>query len=55
MERKHLYDYVDLEWLHLKEIPDNVIADLAIHPVKWIEDVLDIALENPIEKIKIAG
>ncbi len=39
----------------LKEIPDNVIADLAIHPVKWIEDVLDIALENPIEKIKIAG
>ncbi len=38
----------------LKEIPENVIADLSIHPVKWIEDVLDIALENPIEKVKLA-
>jgi ATP-dependent Lon protease len=38
----------------LKEIPDNVIADLAIHPVKWIEEVLEIALENPVEKIKVA-
>jgi len=37
----------------LKEIPKNVIADLAIHPVKWIEEVLDIALENPVEKVKI--
>jgi len=34
----------------LKEIPDNVKADLAIHPVKWIEEVLAIALEHPIEK-----
>ncbi|MDO6427982.1 endopeptidase La [Thalassotalea sp. 1_MG-2023] len=39
----------------LKEIPDNVKADLAIHPVKWIEEVLDIALENPVEKVKITG
>ncbi|OKY25366.1 endopeptidase La [Thalassotalea sp. PP2-459] len=39
----------------LKEIPDNVKADLAIHPVKWIEEVLAIALENPIEKVKITG
>ncbi|GHF98482.1 endopeptidase La [Thalassotalea marina] len=37
----------------LKEIPENVKADLSIHPVKWIEEVLDIALENPIEAIKI--
>jgi len=34
----------------LKEIPDNVKQDLAIHPVKWIEEVLDIALEHPVEK-----
>ena len=39
----------------LAEIPDNVIADLVIHPVKWIEEVLDIALENPIEKVKVVG
>ncbi|NTS77807.1 endopeptidase La [Catenovulum sp. SM1970] len=32
----------------LKEIPDNVKADLAIHPVKWIDEVLELALqENP--------
>jgi len=37
----------------LEEIPENVIGDLSIHPVKWIEEVLDIALENPIEKIKL--
>lgn len=28
----------------LKEIPDNVKADLEIRPVKWIDEVLDIAL-----------
>ncbi|GLX77422.1 Lon protease [Thalassotalea insulae] len=37
----------------LKEIPDNVKADLAIHPVKWIEEVLEIALEYPVEKWKL--
>ncbi|WP_441002272.1 endopeptidase La [Pseudocolwellia agarivorans] len=37
----------------LEEIPENVIADLSIHPVKWIEEVLAIALENPIEKVKL--
>lgn len=31
----------------LEEIPDNVIADLTIHPVKGIEDVLSFALEQP--------
>jgi len=34
----------------LKEIPENVKADLAIHPVKWIDDVLSIALEHPVEQ-----
>ena len=28
----------------LKEIPDNIKADLKIIPVKWIDQVLDIAL-----------
>ena len=30
----------------LKEIPDNVKSKLQIHPVKWIEEVLQIALER---------
>ncbi|HBD10702.1 MAG TPA: endopeptidase La, partial [Porticoccaceae bacterium] len=30
----------------LKEIPDNIKADLQIHPVKWIDEVLQIALER---------
>jgi ATP-dependent Lon protease len=30
----------------LREIPDNVLADLSIKPVKWIDDVLAIALES---------
>ena len=34
----------------LTEIPDNVKADLSIHPVKWIDEVLQIALEHPFEK-----
>ncbi|MBL4829577.1 MAG: endopeptidase La [Aliivibrio sp.] len=33
----------------LEEIPDNVIADLKIHPVQWIDEVLVIALQdNPL-------
>ena len=28
----------------LKEIPDNIKADLEIYPVKWIDEVLDLAL-----------
>ena len=32
----------------LEEIPDNVKQDLSIHPVQWIDDVLQLALqENP--------
>ena len=30
----------------LKEIPDNIKADLKICPVKWIDEVLEIALET---------
>ena len=30
----------------LKEIPDNIKADLEICPVKWIDEVLDIALRD---------
>ena len=33
----------------LKEIPDNVKGSLDIRPVKWIDEVLDIALEYPPE------
>ncbi|REG86492.1 endopeptidase La [Marinomonas pollencensis] len=29
----------------LKEIPDNIKADMKVIPVKWIDEVLDIALE----------
>jgi ATP-dependent Lon protease len=38
----------------LAEIPENVKADLSIHPVKWIEEVLSLALENPIERVESA-
>ena len=31
----------------LKEIPDNIKADLSIKPVKWIDEVLDLALQFP--------
>ncbi|WP_158770827.1 endopeptidase La [Paraglaciecola sp. L1A13] len=32
----------------LQEIPDNVKQDLSIHPVRWIDEVLELALqENP--------
>nr|WP_237412444.1 MULTISPECIES: endopeptidase La [unclassified Gilliamella] len=30
----------------LEEIPDNVKSEIDIHPVKWIDDVLTIALQN---------
>ena len=33
----------------LKEIPDNIKADLEIKPVKWIDEVLEVALvEQPV-------
>ncbi|MGB0833235.1 MAG: endopeptidase La [Psychrobium sp.] len=30
----------------LADIPDNVIGDLEIHPVKWVDEVLMLALEQ---------
>jgi len=33
----------------LAEIPKNVTASLEIHPVRWIDEVLDIALERPLQ------
>ncbi len=36
----------------LKEVPDNIKADLTITPVKWMDDIIDIALERrptPVE------
>ena len=36
----------------LEEIPDNVKQDLSIHPVQWIDDVLDIALQEPVESFQ---
>jgi len=33
----------------LTEIPANIISQLTIHPVKWIDQVLDIALEHKPE------
>mgnify|MGYP001337024980 FL=1 len=36
----------------LEEIPDNVKQDLDIHPVQWIDEVLDIALQEPVESFK---
>ncbi|KMT65742.1 endopeptidase La [Catenovulum maritimum] len=37
----------------LKEIPENVIGNLSIHPVKWIDEVLNIALEQPPEGFEV--
>lgn len=37
----------------LKEIADNVKADLEIFPVQWIDEVLTLALqENPVKSLK---
>ncbi|MCF2946568.1 endopeptidase La [Paraglaciecola aquimarina] len=35
----------------LEEIPDNVKQDLSIHPVKWIDEVLELALSGQPDKI----
>jgi len=39
----------------LEEIPDNVIADLSIHPVKTIDEVLQLALERAPEGIEVVS
>ncbi|WP_445399995.1 endopeptidase La [Zobellella sp. An-6] len=38
----------------LEEIPENVKQDLEIHPVRWIEEVLELALEQPPEGFSVA-
>jgi ATP-dependent Lon protease len=35
----------------LKEIPKNIKEGLLIHPVRWIDQVLDIALQRPTKPI----
>ena len=35
----------------LKEIPDNIKGELIIHPVKWIDEVLAIALQRKLEPL----
>ncbi|AMO75505.1 MULTISPECIES: endopeptidase La [Pseudomonas] len=39
----------------LKEIPDNIKADLVIKPVKWIDEVLQIALQYTPEPLPDAA
>ncbi len=40
----------------LKEIPDNVKEDLDIRPMRWIEEVLNFALEkSPFGRLKTEG
>jgi ATP-dependent Lon protease len=35
----------------LAEIPENITGSLDIHPVRWIDEVLDIALERPLQPL----
>jgi hypothetical protein len=51
MKRKHLYDYVDLEGLHLKEIPDN-IAMYACHGTYDIQTNKIKSLKNAPSFVK---
>ncbi|BBN81025.1 Lon protease [Pseudoalteromonas sp. A25] len=37
----------------LKEIPQNVLDGLDIHPVTWIDEVLSLALANPLESFAV--
>ncbi|CAK4068809.1 DNA-binding protein [Vibrio variabilis] len=39
----------------LEEIPDNVIADLKVIPVQWIDEVLQVALEKDPSGVEIAA
>ena len=34
----------------LRDIPENIKADLTVIPVQWIDEVLDIALESKPEE-----
>ena len=35
----------------LADIPTNIVGALSIHPVRWIDEVLDIALESPLQPL----
>ncbi|HUB89573.1 MAG TPA: endopeptidase La [Dyella sp.] len=35
----------------LADIPENITGSLDIHPVRWIDEVLDIALERPLQPL----
>jgi ATP-dependent Lon protease len=37
----------------LVDIPDNIKQNLTIHPVKWIDQVLDLALESATKPLEI--
>ncbi|WP_133000834.1 endopeptidase La [Luteimonas arsenica] len=39
----------------LADIPKNVTEGMKIVPVKWIDEVLDLALERPLAPVKPAG
>lgn len=39
----------------LEEIPDNVIADLEVRPVRWIDEVLNVALQNNPSGIELVN
>jgi ATP-dependent Lon protease len=39
----------------LADIPDNVTQGMKIVPVKWIDEVLDLALERPLAPVPAAG
>ncbi|WP_158884282.1 endopeptidase La [Rhodanobacter sp. L36] len=35
----------------LADMPANITSSLEIHPVRWIDEVLDIALERPLQPV----
>ena len=35
----------------LKEVPENIKESLEIIPVKWIDEVLEVALSQPLERV----
>ena len=37
----------------LADIPDNITGSLEIIPVKWIDEVLNIALERPPQPLEV--
>ncbi|MFC4765010.1 endopeptidase La [Dyella koreensis] len=37
----------------LADIPANITGSLDIHPVRWIDEVLDIALERPLQPLQV--